>query len=62
MHKPPTKYVVESFVNFLTVGSLHDACILDVHAASDDQQNAVACGIAHHMKNPSRSDLNVFMC
>ena len=41
------KYVFDSFVIFsLTVGSLHDVSSKIVHAANNDQQNAVACSIA----------------
>ena len=44
---PERSYVVESPVNFLIVGSLSATTVfLDVHAARNDQQNAVACSTA----------------
>ena len=63
--------MVDSFANFLIVGSLPDIR-MDVHAASNDQQNAVACSIASSHEDPHEAtsisscvDLNsqsVFPC
>ena len=51
---PRTKYVVDSFADFLIVGSLSTMhVLLDVHVADNDQQNVVACSIAS-----SREDLH----